>query len=285
MDLTTGLPKNRSGIKSWLDDLSDRYNQPSFIEEDPIGIPHRFSKQQDIEIAGFIVAMLAWGRRQTIIAKAEEFLELMGNEPHRFIIGHQEADRQVFLDFKHRTFQPTDALYFLEFLQHHYLQHNSLEQAFTGGRPLSDSDTGIALRRFHDYFFSLPWAPERTRKHVATPARGSSCKRLNMFLRWMVRRDDKGVDFGLWSEIHPRQLLMPLDVHVGRVARRLGLLERKASDWKAVIELTETIRMFEPDDPVRYDFALFGSGVLEVQESKRSSTIRSAPSDEDVGFM
>ena len=277
--------ENSASLKAWLDELADRYNQPSFIQEDPICIPHRFTARQDREIAGFIVAMLAWGRRQTIISKASEFLELMGGEPHRFVIEHREEDRKAFLHFKHRTFQPTDALYFLEFLQHHYRRHDSLEEAFTAGKPLREPDTGVALQRFHRYFFSLPWAPKRTKKHVATPERGSSCKKLNMYLRWMVRRDNRGVDFGLWHQISPSQLLMPLDVHVGRVARRLGLLERKNSDWKAVVELTHMLRLFEPDDPVRYDFALFGSGVLEGQESKRNSTIRRSPSADGEGFM
>lgn len=252
----------QTDLKTYLDELVDRYNRPFFIEEDPISIPHRFSRREDIEIAGFWVAMLAWGRRRTIIDKATDLLERMENRPYEFITQHEEADRKAFLDFKHRTFQPTDTLYFLEFLQQHYRQHESLETAFTGGNPLEDADTGKALQRFHRYFFSLPYAPQRTRKHVATPERGSSCKRLNMFLRWMVRRDERGVDFGLWKQIQPSQLLMPLDVHVGRVARRLGLLKRKASDWKAALELSEAVRRLDPEDPTRYDFALFGLGVL-----------------------
>jgi uncharacterized protein (TIGR02757 family) len=278
------LPKDAAQLKEWLDAMADHYNRPPFITDDPICIPHRFSKQQDVEIAGFIVAMLAWGRRQTIISKASEFIELMEGEPYRFVMEHSEEDRKAFLNFKHRTFQPTDALYFLAFLQHHYQNNKSLESAFTGGGTLQSVDVGPALIRFHKTFFSLPWAPERTKKHVATPERGSSCKRLNMFLRWMVRNDKSGVDLGVWKEIHPRQLLMPLDVHVGRVARRLGLLNRKASDWKAVLELTEAVRILDKEDPVRYDFALFGSGVLENHESNLSSTIRNAPSEDGVGL-
>lgn len=252
----------KTDLKTYLDELVDRYNRPFFIEEDPISIPHRFSRREDIEIAGFWVAMLAWGRRRTIIDKASDLLERMDNRPYDFITQHEEADRKAFLDFKHRTFQPTDTLYFLEFLQQHYRQHKSLETAFTGGKPLEGADTGKALQGFHRYFFSLPYAPQRTRKHVATPERGSSCKRLNMFLRWMVRQDERGVDFGLWKQMKPSQLLMPLDVHVGRVARRLGLLKRKASDWKATLELSEAVQRLDPEDPTRYDFALFGLGVL-----------------------
>ena len=252
----------QTDLKTYLDELVDRYNRPFFIEEDPISIPHRFSRREDIEIAGFWVAMLAWGRRRTIIDKATELLDRMDNRPYEFITQHEESDRKAFLDFKHRTFQPTDALYFLEFLQQHFRQHDSLETAFSGGKPIGEADTGRALQRFHRHFFSFPHAPQRTRKHVATPERGSSCKRLNMFLRWMVRRDERGVDFGLWDQIQPSQLLMPLDVHVGRVARRLGLLKRKASDWKATLELSEAARRLDPEDPTRYDFALFGLGVL-----------------------
>jgi len=239
------------------------YNSPAFIECDPISIPHRFTKLQDIEIAGFWTAMLAWGRRDTIIAKATELLQLMGDAPHDFILNHYEKDRAAFLSFKHRTFQPTDTLYFLEFLQWFYRNHSSLEVAFSENLNSASEHTGPALAGFHRLFFSLPHTPARTRKHVATPERNSSCKRLNMFLRWMVRHDDQGVDFGLWKNIHPAQLLIPLDVHVDRVARSLGLLKRKQTDWQAALELTARLRQLDPHDPVKYDFALFGMGVLE----------------------
>ncbi|MCB0586097.1 MAG: TIGR02757 family protein [Phaeodactylibacter sp.] len=252
-------------VEKLLEENAERYNRPAFIEADPISIPHRFSRLQDIEITGFWTAMLAWGQRKTIISKSEELLSLMGGAPYDFILHHKEKDRKPFLKFKHRTFQPTDTLYFLEFFQQYYRRHESLEDAFA--RHLSEKDEHVekALAGFHEFFFTLPYAPERTRKHIATPARRSSCKRLNMFLRWMVRQDDKGVDFGLWKRISPRQLLMPLDVHVDRVARRLGLLERRQTDWQAVLELTARLRQFAPEDPVKYDFALFGMGVLEKQ--------------------
>ncbi|MFQ5446265.1 MAG: TIGR02757 family protein [Saprospiraceae bacterium] len=250
-------------IKVLLDECVERYNNPDFIESDPISIPHRFTKRQDIEIAGFWTAMLAWGRRKTIIAKSGELLHRMDNAPHDFILHHREKDRAAFLDFKHRTFQPTDTLYFLEFLQWFYQNNHSLEVAFLKNLSPADEHTGPALAGFHRLFFSRPHAPTRTRKHVATPQRNSSCKRLNMFLRWMVRHDDRGVDFGLWKNIKPAQLLIPLDVHVDRVARQLGLLQRKQTDWQAVLELTARLRQFAPRDPVKYDFALFGMGVLE----------------------
>ncbi|HQU60254.1 MAG: TIGR02757 family protein [Phaeodactylibacter sp.] len=250
-------------IKRLLEQCVSRYNQPAFIPDDPISIPHRFSRLQDIEITGFWAAMLAWGQRKTIINNAKELIRLMDGAPYDFIVNHEEKDRARFLNFKHRTFQATDTLYFLEFFQQYYRQHDSLEDAFARHLRPSDPHVGPALEGFHDLFFSLPYAPERTRKHIATPARKSACKRLNMFLRWMVRRDDKGVDFGLWRRIRPAQLLMPLDVHVDRVARRLGLLERKQVDWQTVLELTDRLRAFDPEDPVKYDFALFGLGVLE----------------------
>ena len=242
--------------------MVDRYNRPAFIESDPISIPHRFSRLQDIEIMGFWVAMLAWGRRQTIIDKAEELIRLMEGNPFEFVVHHSESDRKRFLDFVHRTFQPTDTLYFLDFFQRYYRKHDSLQQAFTRFMKPGSATVEEALSGFHRLFFNVPYAPKRTRKHVATPERKSSCKRLNMFLRWMVRRDEKGVDFGLWRDICPEQLLIPLDIHVDRVARSLELLQRKQTDWKAVLELTDRLRQFDPADPVKYDFALFGMGVL-----------------------
>jgi uncharacterized protein (TIGR02757 family) len=246
-----------------LESAVDRYNRPSFIESDPISIPHRFDRLADREIMGFWVAMLAWGQRKTIINKAEELIRLMDGAPHDFVVNHQEEDLKPFLDFKHRTFQAIDTLYFLQFLQWYYRQHDSLEDAFARFISPEAADVGPALGGFHELFFSLEAAPQRTRKHIATPARKSSCKRLNMFLRWMVRQDDRGVDFGDWRRIQPRQLLMPLDVHVDRVARQLGLLERKQRDWRAVLELTDRVRAFDTQDPVKYDFALFGIGVLQ----------------------
>ena len=255
-------------LKEFLDLLVDRYNQPGFIESDPISIPHRFSRLQDIEITAFWVAVLAWGQRKTIINKARELIRLMDGAPYEFILHHREEDRRPFLDFKHRTFQATDTLYFLEFLQWYYRRHDSLEDAFARFLSPEATDIEAALTGFHRLFFSLPGAPARTRKHIATPERRSTCKRLNMFLRWMVRQDNKGVDFGHWSRIRPDQLLMPLDVHVDRVARHYGLLTRKQTDWQAVQELTANLRQFDAADPVKYDFALFGLGVLQYDELK-----------------
>ena len=250
-------------LKAFLDEKVELYNRPQFIADDPIQIPHRFTKLQDVEIMGFWTAILAWGQRKTIINKANELVELMDGAPHDFMVNHSESDRKRFLDFKHRTFQVTDTLYFLEFLQYFYKKNNSLETAFTQFLDDNDETVERALTGFHDLFFSLDVAPTRTRKHIATPVRKSSCKRLNMFLRWMVRDDDKGVDLGLWKGIKPAQLLMPLDVHVERVGRSLGLINRKQRDWKTVLELTQGLREFDPEDPVKYDFALFGIGVME----------------------
>ena len=256
------LPTNFSELKDFLNHKVATYNEPSFIENDPITIPHQFSKLQDIEIMGFWSSMLAWGQRKTIINKSNELIQLMDGAPHDFIINHEEKDRERFLNFKHRTFQVIDTLYFLEFFQTFYKKNNSLEIAFSQFLQPEEEHIGSALKGFHELFFALPDAPHRTRKHVATPIRKSTCKRLNMFLRWMVRQDDKGVDFGLWKNISPSQLLMPLDVHVDKVARKLNLLDRKQTDWKTVLELTQKLRAFDEKDPVKYDFALFGLGVL-----------------------
>lgn len=269
MTLTVDFPimpehkhPNTPALKELLDLAAARYNRPDFIAADPISIPHRFTTLQDREIMAFWTATLAWGQRKTIIQSANRLSELMDNAPHDFILNHLEQDRARFESFKHRTFQATDTLWFLEFFQRFYQKNASLETAFSHHLQPGDLTVENALRGFHNDFFDHPYAPERTRKHVATPARGSTCKRLNMFLRWMVRKDKAGVDFGIWENIRPAQLLIPLDVHVERVARRLGLLQRKQTDWQSVLELTENLRAFDPDDPVRYDFALFGMGVL-----------------------
>lgn len=246
-----------------LESKAEEFNRPAFIENDPICIPHAYQKQQDIEISGLIAAVLAWGQRKTIIRKCQEFCMLMDHAPHDFILHHQEQDLKPFLDFKHRTFNATDALYFIEFLHHYYQQHDSLEQAFAKAIHPNDVDTEKGLIHFHQLFFNLPDYPSRTRKHIATPARNSACKRLNMYLRWMVRQDDKGVDFGLWHKIKPSQLICPCDLHVDRVARQLGLIRRKQTDWLTAQELTQNLRHFDPQDPVRYDFALFGLGIEE----------------------
>ena len=246
-------------IQSLLEQKVRQYNRPDFIPNDPIAIPHQFSQQADIEIAGFLAATFAWGNRTTILNKSRELLQLMDNAPHQFIREHRERDLKKLLAFKHRTFQFTDLLYFIQFLRHHYQLHTSLESAFD----LDRLDMQSRLIAFHDYFFSLPDAPERTRKHVASPLRGSTCKRLNMFLRWMVRKDKMGVDFGIWKKIKPAELICPVDVHVSRVARKLGLIERKQTDWATAFELTEALRGFDPHDPVKYDFALFSLGVNE----------------------
>lgn len=251
--------EKRQDLVAFLDRKVKEYNQPSFIPYDPIAVPHRFHKQADIEIAGFFAAVFAWGQRTTIINKSTELMERMDNSPQQFILQHQAADLKKLLEFKHRTFNETDLLYFIAFLRFHYQQQASLETAFT--RQGDDMET--MLNGFHHYFFSLEDIPQRTRKHIAAPEKGSTCKRLNMFLRWMVRRDSKGVDFGIWKNISPAQLVCPIDLHVARVARRFGLIRRKQTDWQTALELTEYLRTLDPNDPVKYDFALFGLGVME----------------------
>ena len=252
-------------LKKYFDGLVKQYNHPDFIPADPISIPHLFTKPQDIEIMGFWSAMLAWGQRVTIINKSMELIELMDGRPHHFILHHTEEQRERFAQFKHRTFNYTDTLYFLDFFQRYYRKHESLEQAFANNMLEGDENVQNGLIGFHNDFFNHENAPHRTRKHVATPIRKSRCKRLNMFLRWMVRQDKCGVDFGIWKKIRPDQLLMPLDVHVERVARRFDLIERKQNDFQTVVELTNTLKTFDPNDPVKYDFALFSIGVLEIK--------------------
>ncbi|MBS1916394.1 MAG: TIGR02757 family protein [Bacteroidetes bacterium] len=250
-------------LKIFLDKKVDEYNQPFFIKDDPISVPHRFSKKQDIEIAGFFSAIFAWGNRTTIIKKTEELLSLMDNAPYNFCLHHSDEELKRLLQFKHRTFNPTDLLYFVEFFKSHYSNNNSLETAFTKWMDKHDKTTEQALNGFYNYFFQLADAPLRTRKHIAAPQKNSSCKRLNMFLRWMVRKDNKGVDFGIWKKISPSQLICPIDLHVARVVKKFGLLERNQTDWNAALELTAHLRTLDNSDPVKYDFALFGLGAVE----------------------
>ncbi|XOV91120.1 MAG: TIGR02757 family protein [Bacteroidota bacterium] len=248
-------------LKAYLDELVDKYNQPGFIPNDPISIPRGYTKKQDIEITGFVAAMLAWGQRKTIINKCLEFFRYMDNAPHDFILNHSENDLKPFLQFKHRTFNPTDALYFIAFFRWHYRQHQSLEEAFFPDAYNPSMET--RLNHFFHHFFSLPDHPKRTYKHIPSPMRNSACKRMNMFLRWMIRKDDQGVDFGIWDSIDPSELICPCDLHVDRVARRLGLITRRQTDWKTALELTENLRLLDAHDPVKYDFALFGLGIEE----------------------
>lgn len=250
-------------VAQLLSEKAKIYNSPAFITGDPICIPHRYSKKQDIEIAGFFAAILAWGNRTTIINSCSRLMQLMDNSPHDFVVEHSPAQLKRMLTFVHRTFNATDLLYFIAFLQHHYRHYNSLEDAFVPSDRYDEVNVGRALVGFHNYFFSLPEYPERTRKHVATPARNAACKRLNMYLRWMVRKDEQGVDFGIWQKLRPAQLICPLDVHVARVAHRLGLIANNKADWKNAVLLTEQLSRLKPDDPAVYDYALFGLGAEE----------------------
>jgi uncharacterized protein (TIGR02757 family) len=248
-------------LKAFLDEKADQYNSRSFIETDPIQVPHQFNGAEDIEISAFLTSMLSWGQKQTIIAKAGELVSLMPGGPHDFI--HECTDRQLhrFLSFVHRTFNGMDCIYFLKALQRIYQYHGGLRILFEQGYS-RHGDLFGSMVDFRRTFFELA-DPGRTAKHIADPSRGATAKRLNMFLRWMVRRDDRGVDFGIWEGIPMHALYIPLDVHTGGVARKLGLLSRKQNDWRAVLELTEKLRQFDPHDPVRYDFALFGLGSFE----------------------
>ncbi|MBL0054996.1 MAG: TIGR02757 family protein [Chitinophagaceae bacterium] len=256
-------------IKKDFDAKVELYNRPAFIGGDPISIPRLFNNKQDIEIAGLFAAIFSWGNRTTIINKSRELMELMEMAPHDFCMKAGTAELKKLLRFKHRTFNATDLLYFVEFFRFHYSRYDSLESAFTLGMKKNDETVEQALNGFYHYFFSLPDIPERTRKHIAAPEKKSSCKRLNMYLRWMVRNDESGVDLGLWKKISPAQLVCPIDVHVARVARRYGLLTRKPLDWQAALELTGFLRTLDRKDPVKYDFALFGAGVMENRKPEK----------------
>lgn len=296
--------RNTKELRELLEKKAIEYNCPSFIEKDPISVPHCFNKKQDIEIAGLFASIFAWGNRKTIIQKSNEVMKGMDNEPYDFVINHKAADLKRFLTFRHRTFNTTDLVYFIRFLKSHYQHFDSLESAFllnasnerttpyrqvnvTTSKPdsrlsnleitskkqaydLLNSKNTVenefvknALSAFYTRFFSLKDAPYRTRKHVACPEKKSTCKRLNMYLRWMVRQDKNGVDFGIWKRISAADLICPVDLHVARVARGLGLIKRKLTDWDTAMELTVALRGMDKNDPVKYDFALFGMGAIE----------------------
>jgi uncharacterized protein (TIGR02757 family) len=251
----------RSELKEFLDEKVEQYNRPSFIESDPISIPHQFNRKQDIEIAGFLAATIAWGRRDLILRSSRILLDMMENQPFRFIQEAERTDLARISCFVHRTFNGGDCGYFMQGLQHIYANYDSMEDVIVEGMG-PDRSLRDGLDHLRHTFFALPHA-RRNEKHFADIKGGAAGKRLNMFLRWMVRKDDRGVDFGLWKRIHPALLYIPLDIHAGNTARKLGLLKRKMNDWKAVEELTAGLRKFDPADPVKYDFALFGLGVFE----------------------
>ena len=259
-------PGRFSSIKDFFDSKVEAYNHPSFIKDDPVSIPHLFTKKQDIEIAAFFAAIFSWGNRTTIIQKSQELMQRMDMSPHAFVLEMAPQKLNALQGFKHRTFKDDDLYYFIEFLHTHYTANASLETAFikdaSGSPSLNGGYVGSCLVGFRRYFFNAEHL-KRTEKHIASPEWNSSCKRLNMFLRWMVRNDKKGVDFGIWKKIKPAQLICPIDVHVARVAHRLRLITRDAADWRSAEELTTTLRRWRPEDPAVYDYALFGMGMAE----------------------
>ncbi len=250
----------RSDLKEFLDEKVDLYNRPSFIELDPISIPHLYTQKGDIEIAGFLAATIAWGNRKMILRNANRMMELLDNSPYEFILNSSEADMEMVGRFVHRTFNSTDLIYFLKALQNIYRKKGGLERIFHSH--MTSESLQPAIHEFHKVFFELPHL-KRTERHVSDPSKGSAAKKLNMFLRWMVRKDGRGVDFGIWGSTPPSILSCPLDVHSGNVARKLGLLKRNQNDSKAVKELDSVLRSFDKKDPVKYDFALFGLGIYE----------------------
>ena len=250
----------KSEIKDFLEEKVQQYESFDFIEVDPILIPHQFSQKEDIEISGFLAATIAWGNRKSIINNAQKMMRLMDQAPYDFIINHKESDLQRFEGFVHRTFNADDLRYFIKALRYIYQEHQGLEQLFS--QYASPHSLQAAIHHVKQVFFSLPHQ-QRTQKHLSDPLKGSAAKRLNMYLRWMVRSNKNGVDFGLWKSLHPRQLSCPLDVHSGNVARKLKLLKRKQNDGKALAELDTALRKMDPEDPVKFDYALFGLGVFE----------------------
>lgn len=248
-------------LTEFLNEKVEQYNCIDFIESDPVSIPHKFSLKEDVEIAGFLAATIAWGQRKTIINNANKMVELMGNSPYDFVMEHKEKDLVKLNGFKHRTFNEEDFKFFIKSLKNIYQNHNGLEAVFA----VPNEGTMLpSIENFRNIFFEVAKEENnRTFKHVSSPLKGSAAKRINMFLRWMVRQDKKGVDFGIWESISPSVLSCPLDVHSGNVARKLGLLKRTQNDWKALTELDEALRKMDSKDPVKYDFALFGLGVFE----------------------
>lgn len=246
-------------IKEMLDEKYHQYNVKGFISDDPIQIPHLFSKKEDMEIAGFLTATIAWGNRRSIINNASRLMALMDNAPHEFVTDHSAKDLKRFEGFVHRTFNSIDSVFFIRSLKNIYIKHGSMEQAFSNGIKEGDDVKG-AIINFRKEFLRTKHE-KRSEKHISDPLRNSSAKRLCMYLRWMVRKDARGVDLGIWRSIKPSQLCLPLDVHTGNVSRKLGLLLRKQDDWKAVDEITKVLRVFDPKDPIKYDFSLFGLGV------------------------
>ncbi len=250
----------KSDLKEFLEEKVEQYNRPSFIELDPISIPHLFSSKEDIEIAGFLSASIAWGNRKMILRNATRMMALLDDSPYDFIMNSEAPDLERLEGFVHRTFNSSDLIYFLKALKHIYMIKGGLETIFNEYK--IEESLKPAIHKLYAIFFELPHN-HRTERHISDPYKGSAAKKINMFLRWMVRNDNKGVDFGIWKRISPAELFIPLDLHTGNTARKLGLLTRKQNDWKAVEELTGVLREFDPSDPVKYDFALFGLGVNE----------------------
>lgn len=255
-----GSKINKKELKEFLDEKVKKYNNPEFIESDPISIPHRFHAKEDIELSGFLTATIAWGNRKMILRNAGMMMDLMDNSPYDFILHHEERDLENMEGFVHRTFNSTDLVYFLRALQYIYLNKGGLESIFSSHK--SENSLQQSIHEFRKIFFELPH-PARTEKHVSDPLCNSAAKKINMYLRWMVRKDNNGVDFGIWKSISPSILSCPLDVHSGNVARKLGLITRIQNDSKAVLELDTNLRGMDSIDPVKYDFALFGLGVFE----------------------
>jgi uncharacterized protein (TIGR02757 family) len=258
--LIKSMELNKTELKEFLDEKAEQYNRPSFIETDPVSIPHRFTLKEDIEIAGFLAATIAWGNRKMILRSSARMMEILEDSPFEFIVNSSDCELDQAVRFVHRTFNAVDLAYFLQALRHIYRNKGGLEKIFENHKTIDSLQP--AIHELHRVFFELPHE-KRTERHVSDPFKGSAAKKINMYLRWMIRKDNRGVDFGIWKTISPSILSCPLDIHSGNVARKLGILKRKQNDSKAVAELDAVLRSFDPADPVKYDFALFGLGVFE----------------------
>lgn len=247
-------------IKDFLEEKVVQYNTLDFIDSDPVQIPHRFSIKEDVEISGFLAATIAWGNRKMIINNANKMMQLMGNSPYDFVMNFSENDLDDLDGFVHRTFNSDDLKFFIKSLRNIYQHHGGLEEVFAKNKTSDSMQTSIS--NFKQTFFEVEHLP-RTTKHISDPLNNSAAKRINMFLRWMIRDDKQGVDLGIWKSIPTSILSCPLDVHSGNVARKLGILTRKQNDAKALKELDTKLREMDANDPVKYDFALFGLGVFE----------------------
>lgn len=258
------MTMTRKEVKEYLDALCLKYNCAEFIDQDPVSVPHRYTRPEDVEIAGFLAATIAWGRRPLIVRNAMRMMELMDDAPYQYVTQSAASDWTTLMPFVHRTFNGGDFVYFVRALQYIYLSQGGLGGFFRASYRRHETLRAV-LSEFWQLFFSPELEPRSAHtRHLSSVDKGAACKRLNMYLKWMVRSDRNGVDFGLWNDAIPSSALyLPLDVHTANTSRALGLLGRRQNDWRAVEEITSVLRDFDAADPVRYDYALFCAGIYK----------------------